>query len=141
MKRILTVLATAILVVSCGVQGHQRIVSIGFVDYRPYTSAGIFLSPNPCNQEFEPIGELYIEVIPALKRAENDSKGFYTDDIYSVKTMVPENIDASELLEIAVKKAGEMGANGISNLEIKVIRNAANQIDRYEISGFCIKIL
>lgn len=140
MKRIVILIAAAILTLSCGVAQRQRITYVGFIDYRPYTSAGIFLSPNPCNQEFEPIGELYIEVIPALKRAENDSKGLYNDDIYSVKTMVPENIDASELLEIAVKKAGEMGANGISNLKMTVIRNAANQIEKYEIRGFCIKI-
>ena len=61
MKRLVPLLA-ALMLCSCSVMTHQRYVSTMFLDFRPYTEAGFFISPNPYTGEFSPLGEINIVV-------------------------------------------------------------------------------
>ena len=74
----------------------------------------------------------------------------FTDGIYggggiSASRVYRETITSEELLEIAVSKALELGADGISNFEAKVIYNTTytkygttQTLSHYEIKGLCI---
>ena len=60
--------------------------------------------------------------------------------------MQVENIESSELLEMAVAEAVSRGANGISNFDVKVVYSTkvtkygtTTEMSHYEISGLCIK--
>ena len=149
MKKLIFLTVLSIMLCSCGIITRDRIVTPLFLDFRPYSSSDFFLSPNPYNGDFEPVGELNIVVDPAVLRYDPSSANKYPDNIYAAKpTVVQENIPASELLEIAVGEALKMGANGISNLKIEVSKevygytkgsiNKAIDVDRYHITGFCI---
>lgn len=46
MKKIFTLAAAALIAASCGVATHPRVTETSFADYRPFTSAGFFLSPD-----------------------------------------------------------------------------------------------
>lgn len=142
MKRLALIAMTALLMASCSTM-RQRQTLISFVDYRPYTSANFFLSPDPCVKDFESIGQLYIDVIPGTAKPEASGAKNFADNIYNKGGMVTstyEVISSEELLEIAVSKALEMGANGIANLKITATRNELGQAVRYEVSGLCIHI-
>ena len=115
-----------------------------FLDFQPYTAAGFFISPNPYTGQFSPVGEISITVQPALQRPAKQIKGEYTDGLYAQGNngnVVPEEIMAEELLEMAVKEAKAKGANGISNFQCRRVTDA-NPLEpyHYEISGFAIKI-
>lgn len=151
MKRFLLLALLCIIACSCGVVTRTRSITSLFLDYRPYTSADFFLSPNPYTGEFEPVGELNIIVDPAVFKIDYKSDNKFSDNIYSNPLSVPvtqELIPESELLEIAVGEALKMGANGISNLKIDVSTELygytkgtlkkAIDVYKYHITGFCI---
>lgn len=61
--------AAAMVLTSCGAlfmpyEPQQRMELASFLDFRPYTSAGFFISPDAYTGEFEPLGQLYIEIYP-----------------------------------------------------------------------------
>lgn len=130
---------------------RPRAVYATFVDYRPYTEAGFFLSPDPYTGKYESLGELTIEVFPAITTApktspSNDSD--FSDGLYhnqpAPSSAYLETIDSSEMLELAVGKALELGANGLVNLDISIIYDETRYgitVNHYVISGLCIKIL
>lgn len=149
MKKIIILAVVSIMLCSCGITTRNRIVTPLFLDFRPYTSADFFLSPNPYTGEFEPIGELNIRVEPAVKRYDPYTDTKFNDGIYSAKpTVVQEDIPEADLLELAVAEALKMGANGISNLKIEITKDLygytkggiqkAIEVDVYHITGFCI---
>ena len=142
MKRIVLMIVTMLVLASCSVT-RQRQTFVSFIDYRPYTSADFFLSPDPCVKDFDSIGQLYIDVIPGTATPTTSTAKNFSDNIYNKGGMVAttyEVISSEELLEMAVSKALEMGANGIANLKITATRNELGQATRYEISGLCIRI-
>lgn len=143
MKRLVPLLA-ALILCSCSVMTHQRYVSTMFLDFRPYTEAGFFISPNPYTGEFSPLGEINIVVQPALQRRAQQIKGSFSDGLYAASTgspVVQEEIFSEELLEMAVKAAKEKGANGISNFKCLRVRDLSElEPYHYEITGFAIKI-
>lgn len=150
MKRIIILAVFSIMLCSCGITTRNRIVTSLFLDFRPYTSADFFLSPNSYTGEFDPIGELNIQVEPAVVRYDPNTIAKFTDGIYAAKfTVAQEYISESDLLEIAVQEALKMGANGISNLKIGITKDyygytkgairKAIEVDVYHITGFCIK--
>jgi len=117
-----------------------------FLDFRPYTDAGFFISPNPYTGEFSPIGEISMTIQPALRPKAKliKSAGAYIDGLYSQKNtsnVEQEEISASELLEMAVKEAKALGANGVSNFKCLLVTDV-DPVERYhyEISGFAIRI-
>ena len=151
MKRFILLALLCIIACSCGVVTRTRSVTSLFLDYRPYTSADFFLSPNAYTGDFEPVGELNIIVDPAVVEIRYSSANKFSDNIYSNAPRTPvtqELIPESELLEIAVGEAIKKGANGISNLKIEVSTefygytkgSVKKVIDvyKYHITGFCI---
>ena len=132
MKRIIVILAFLAVMSSCGVMQPKGEI-VRFLDYRPYTEAGIFLSPYNYTGKYEPIGQIDIEVYPEQ----------VTDGIY----ISYKEVTADQLLEKAVKHSLGKGANGIANLSIKTIYNvtynrygSSRTLSHYEITGFLIRI-
>ena len=149
MKKLILLAVFSAMLCSCGIMTRDRIVTPLFLDFRPYSSADFFLSPNPYNGDYEPVGELSITVDPAVTRYDPSTTNKYSDNIYATRpTVQEENIPASDLLEIAVAEALKMGANGISNLKIEISKDfygytkgsikKAIEVNRYHITGFCI---
>lgn len=138
MKRtLLTIAAAAAAVLTltgCGTSlAHDRAVSIGFADFRPYISAGFWISPGQYNGKFEPIGELSIRIYPAIKAT---TEG---DGVYMTTGYAPERIGADELLEIAYKAAKEKGANGIADYKTHI--QGDGLAETYIITGLLINVL
>lgn len=159
MKRITLITLVCIVVSSCGTLKTRDLQKTTlFLDYRPYTEEGIFLSPNAYTGQFEPVGQLELIIDPAVSRKTETPSAGYNDGIYkSSNTSIPvyyTPINAQELLDMAVSEAIKMGANGISNLKIIVEKIdyiysegkglfstvSFTPIERYIVSGFCIKI-
>lgn len=153
MKKLLYVLGVMIILSGCSVmKPRERSVNTFFLDYRPYAEEGFFLSPDPYPGQFTSLGDIRIEVQPAMIPAEKSyQKGKsqkYTDGMYasSSTNLVPEEISGSTLLDIAVQKAKELGADGIANLKIRYVQMNLVQISKteyndpsyWEITGLCI---
>lgn len=143
MKRIMILTAAAIVLTSCGAlfmpyEPQQRMELASFLDFRPYTSAGFFISPDAYTGEFEPLGQLYIEIYPEeieiseSKRLKYDEPHYMNGILYGY-----EYIKYAEILDKAVAQAMKMGADGIADLKIQKITIAERV--RYEASGLCIK--
>ena len=134
MKKLIIILGLAMLATSCAIMAPQQQKEIvNFLDYRPYTDAGFFISPYGYNGKFEPIGQLDIVVYPEE----------VTDGIYTSKKEIP----TSELLDKAVRHTLGKGANGIANLKISRITHtttsryvSSTTLSHYEVSGFLIRI-
>ncbi len=147
------ILATVIMAASCSVltqQPHERYVESYFMDFRPYQEIDFFISPNPFTGEYTSLGELSISVYPAvLDKSKKQGVKTFDDGLYGgvTTTLVKEVIPASELIDYAVSKALELGANGICNFRCEKIYNTEYTRDgnrtifsHYEISGLCISI-
>lgn len=151
-------IAVAILVLaSCSVTRPRRVETL-FIDFRPYTETGFYLSPNPYTLPHDILGELNINVYPAvLKQGANNGfypqggekrrfvDGTYTKSDPQTSGAAEETISSDELLEIAVSHAKSLGADGISDLKVSSIyhthivgRSVYSVFDHYQISGSCI---
>ena len=137
MKKIFILLAWLAILSSCSIiRPQERAEYVSFLDYRPYTTNGFFLSPNSYPGAYESIGEMRIIVVPEIVEESND---------YYMQSYVKKDIPESELLANLVKQALLKGANGISNLSIKRITtttytkySATSTLSHYEISGLLI---
>ena len=72
--------------------------------------------------------EIYPAIKPITQNTKENKESKFSDGIYhkgglSVNKVYTEIITSEELLEIAVSKALEIGADGIANFEAKVIYN------------------
>lgn len=153
MKRIIVIIAIAVMAASCSIT-RDRQVFTSFIDYRPYTEKGFFISPNPYTGEFASIGELSIIVTPGINTVSKvsvKSDKDFSDGVYSrgsSSSSFVEDIPASELVEMAVKEAQKVGANGIANFKCLTVYNTVvsksgvsrGGVSHYEISGLCISI-
>lgn len=113
----------------------RRVVKTTIVDYRPYISEGFYLSPDPYTKDFDPIGEIRIEVTPALvdRNSPKASKCICNNGVWE------EVVTSDELLRAAVKQAIALQANAIVNLKITTeIDEDIEPTRKYIISGFCI---
>lgn len=148
MKRIVIAIVAAALLSSCATlkpQPRQTVTRL--LDFRPYSEAGFYISGDPYPEAHTPIGNIYIEVDPAL--IPNDAPQSYSD-IYRERRepVIPEIIPIDELLDEAVSQALQLGADGICNLKImeeerfmtigKVTTTFT--VKHYTITGTCIKI-
>lgn len=148
MKRILILLLALICFSSCATfRPQQRSTFAYFLDYRPYTSEGFFISPDPYTGEFESLGELYIEVLPEQKAINIEDEDKYDNVMYwGTQAYGFERISHAELLEMAVHKAVLKDANGIANLKIEKCSESSTNGSIvssrivYKIYGLCIKI-
>lgn len=148
MKRILYLLLF-LTAVSCGpASQYARQTTSYFVDYRPYTSDGFWLSPESYPGEYDSIGELTVEILPGLQNNEDFGDGIYSDSIASGLTA--EQITTDDLMSELVRQAKAKGANGISNLRIVVSptditygRGLSKRVvstQTYTATGLCIRI-
>lgn len=146
-SRLLSLCAiTLLLATSCATVYKERTILPVFTDFRPYTEAGFFVSSDHYYGEATPIGDLYIEIIPAYNYKSSLSRSKFDDEVYTKNTLEPEVkiignyevITMDELVEIAVNEAKTKGANGLSNLEMRLIRD--NGRVYYKITGLCLRI-
>lgn len=143
MKRIMILTAAAIVLTSCGAlfmpyEPQQRTELASFLDFRPYTSAGFFISPDAYTGEFEPLGQLYIEIYPEEIEISEGKRLKYNEPHYVNGILYAyEHIKFAEILDKAVAQAMKMGADGIADLKIQKV-TFADRV-RYEASGLCIK--
>lgn len=143
MKRIMILTAAAMVLTSCGAlfmpyEPQQRMELASFLDFRPYTSAGFFISPDAYTGEYEPIGQLYLIVMPEEKEISESKRSKYDEPHYMNGILYGyEFIPYADLLDKVVAKAMEMGADGIADFKLK--RSAAGGSVLYEVEGLCIK--
>ena len=133
----LAVLFALVVLTGCAAT-RPRIVSTGFIDYRPYTEGGFFLSPDPYPGDCESLGEIVVYVIPALVPAGHASATKFSDGAYGSVGVVREAVDVSELLELAYKEAAGRGADGLVDLKFTTESDAVG-ISKYEVSGLAIR--
>ena len=143
MKRIvnLVVLLSCLMLVGCSIsKTSPRSYLQAFVDFRPYLQDGFRIYTTPYAGKCIALGELSIYVTPERKEIRYDDTAMYdavVEDWYGTSYGY-EFIDTSELLADVVKRAKELGANGLSNLEISKVYNGT--IPQYTISATCIII-
>ena len=126
----------------------SRVTEVGFLDYRPFTEQGFWLSADPYMGDHTPIGQIDLKVSPGrevketVKKDTGDGRKF-EDGVYGTRTRTLaglEKISSGELLQMAVDVAKEAGADGIADLETRVVYAAGLDIvDYYEVSGMAIK--
>lgn len=152
MKKLLFVLASAVLLASCGsvsqIEERDRGVYVMFQDFRPFEEQGFLLTPNMFSGEYSSCGLLEIHVFPA-KKVDKTSGGTnkYGNYVIGSSTVKTEEISSEELISIAVEKAKSLGADAICNFKCgaKYSTYTDSQgyrhedFSHYEISGFCIK--
>lgn len=158
MKRLAFIIISCLLLTSCSVlltREMQKNVLV--IDFRPYSDAGIFLSPGEYPGAYTPVGLLDMIVDPAVIRTNSTNEDGFEDGIYTevMPEVMPVPILSKELLDMAVHEALERGANGIANLKLEVRseRYAYKRynsifssgdltipVEKYFISGFLIKI-
>lgn len=146
MKKLTFILAAILSLSSCGVlQTRELQKNVLFIDYRPYTEAGFYLSPNEYPGPHTPVGELNLVIDPAVVRSD-----------YSSNWVVEKTLSADEILSMAVSEATKRGSNGISNLKIEVLTQdylyykkegllgttgMTMPVNRYIVSGVLIRIM
>lgn len=146
MKKLVFILATILSLSSCGVlQTRDLQKNVLFIDYRPYTEAGFYLSPNEYPRPHTPVGELNLVIDPAVVRSD-----------YSSNWVVEKTLSADEILSMAVSEATKRGSNGISNLKIEILTQdylyykkegllgttgMTMPVSRYIVSGVLIRIM
>lgn len=146
MKKLVFILATILSLSSCGVlQTRDLQKNVLFIDYRPYTEAGFYLSPNEYPGPHTPVGELNLVIDPAVVRSD-----------YSSNWVVEKTLSADEILSMAVSEATKRGSNGISNLKIEILTQdylyykkegllgttgMTMPVSRYIVSGVLIRIM
>ena len=128
MKRVLLLLVL-LSAAGCGTLNRPRSIVEGFADYRPYTTAGLFISPDPyTGTDYTAIGEYRALVLPALTMGEN-------------RTYKVETISSAELLEMTVKEARKKNANGIVDYRVVTTYSTTSKaVESYEVSALFILI-
>lgn len=147
MKRFLILVAAVLLAASCSVLTHERFVDVYFLDYRPYTEAGFFISPDPYPGAFDALGEIQIKVIPAVqpRNSKPVSDVKFKDGAYGgggAVRVVREVIDGSELLDMVYNEAVARGADGIADFHCRATYTTFKGISTlsgYEINALAIK--
>lgn len=123
-------------------QPRDRKIEVMFSDYSKYMKEGFLITPNAYQGEFDSIGELRIDVAPAISR-QTIGEGYYASSSFAYEV-----INEEELISTAVTVAKGKGANAITNFKIEVVDTykysklyGTNVPDYYYcITGFCIKI-
>ena len=126
MRRIALLTIYLLILSGCGMYRHERAIYTGFADFRPYTTAGFYISPDPyTGGEHTVIGTLSAHVYPGVDMA----------------TYTQESIPSAELLELTVAEAKKRGANGIVDYSVSEVFNSrTGSLDYYEISALLILI-
>ena len=138
-KIVLLLTIISVILTSCSVGRETAAVSY-FLDYRPYSEQGFFISQNPYPGEYTPIGEMKVVIYPTIEKGKEiiGEDGIYGDNVYRT-VLQYESFSDDRLLQIAVQEARKKGANGLCNLKWQLIYSE-NTLVRYEISCLCISI-
>ena len=151
MKRIIYLLiATAALLSGCkSYPLAQRQIDTVVYDYRPFENEGFLITPTMYAGQYKSVGEIEVRVFPADVIAK--SKQMYdgvANAYYTTSFIDKEEIESSELLQIIVNKAKDLGADALVNFKgIKVYNSYYNgtvlirTFSYYELSGFAIRRL
>ena len=117
LKKLSLFLLTVMLLASCGTLTRERQTLVSFASFSDYPD--MWISPNDCPMAHEVLGQLVVEIIPAIEGGQRAKIG---DGIYtktpSQKGLTIEHIPYDEILATVVAEARARGANGISNLSI-----------------------
>jgi uncharacterized protein YbjQ (UPF0145 family) len=142
MKKIIVFILVSIFVFGCAPKPTKRVVKTYVFDFREYSNSGFFISSTPYIGMFDPIGEIVIHVYPAKDVTTINPERFEGDNT----VVVEETISPNELLDILVKEAKVLGADGIVNMSISDEThnyvhngNVKTIFWRYRLSGFAIK--
>lgn len=153
MKKLLfIILITLLLPVSCATSKlipRDRIVYESYYDYSEFAKNGFLISPDPYQGEFQPCGEISIDVYPAkiIKKGKDKfdpSMNTYESNEY----LIEEEISGQELLKIIVEKAKTTGADALTNFRARAVKNSyynttihqyIEYFSHYELTGFAIK--
>ena len=129
MRRFFFLIVSVGIISGCATLNRERTVVEGFADYRPYTTAGMFISPDPYNgTDYTAIGEYRAVVLPAMTMGEN-------------RTYKVETINAAELLQMTVAEARRKGANGIVDYRVVTTYSPTTKsVESYEVSALFILI-
>ena len=116
-KIVLLLTIISVILTSCSVGRKTSAVSF-FLDYRPYSEQGFFISHDPYYGEYTPIGEMKVVIYPTIEKGKEiiGEDGIYGDNVYRT-VLQYESFSADRLLQIAVQEARKKGANGICNLK------------------------
>ena len=143
MKRLFILLLALINLQSCGAlfapyEPQQKATFATFLDFRPYTSEGFFISPDSYTGDHETLGELFLIVMPEQKEITERKRSKY-DEVQYINGILYgyEIIPYAELLEQAVLRAVSIGADGIA--DFKIAKHANDYSVRYEVTGLCIR--
>ncbi len=143
MKRICIFLISLLCLQSCSLlfsayEPQQKSTLATFLDFRPYTSEGFFISPDPYSGEHETLGQLFIEIIPEEKEIRESERTKYDSPHYANGLLYGyEHITFAEVLEQAVQRASSIGADGIADM--KITKETSGISVRYVATGLCIK--
>lgn len=168
MKKIFLILAAAMAVTACSAPminltlGRQS--SLYYIDYSKYAQEGFLILPYPYQGEFDALGELAMEVNPAVAvsgdgwhRSKSHNymspvNSFFRDTPYfradttlssfTPRLAVPlEKNMPDDLVRMAVDEARSLGADAIVNFRIEYFDDGVGPDDRegYIVSGFLIR--
>lgn len=138
--RHLIIIAAAFLLASCATYiPYQKLSFATFLDYRPYTADGFYISPDAEYPEgCEILGELRVEHYPEQVQVKDEYYDRYESFTYNAGMWYAfPRMSYAELLQFAVQKAKTTGANGLVNLKIEHRETGARPY--YIVTGVCIK--
>lgn len=123
MKRILVIIAVAILLVSCGVSRKAYIRDSTSIDFSEYNRMGFFLTEsNSVSFDYEALSSITALVESGYEVLSNDNTAS-ADAVYGTfaSTRYGEYIkaNAQDALDELYRSAVEKGADGIINLKIQ----------------------
>lgn len=166
MKKITLVSIAIITAVSCSAPlihlNLDRQQEMYFTDYSKYSNEGFMILPYPYQGNFDALGELTLEVNPAVliqgdgwrRNPSNVSVSPYFRDTPYFKAdttlgyfspkhvfLADENI-IDDMVEMAVHEAKSRGANALVNFHLEYFTDGVGPDDRegYIVSGFLIRI-
>lgn len=135
MKKILLAVIV-VLITSCSVPRFYQDVYVN--DFRPYTEDGFTISPYHEGYQYESIGLIDIEFTAGRKDGYVNASYNWRSSQNGAKYKDWYQPDYAYMLDELVKKAKQMGANGILDLKCTSIYNGKTTVS--VISGFAVKI-
>ena len=148
MKKILLLTITSFVLFGCSSLRPPAMLLSTSLDFAEYQKEGFFITEsNSVNFDYTPIGSVSGINVAGYKMAGTTLK-VYSDDVFRTENKsfvqtTSEFIPATQKAVLAemVKKAKEIGANSIINLNIKYFSHSDGKTSRagYEGSGMAIK--
>jgi uncharacterized protein YbjQ (UPF0145 family) len=131
MKRIVFITIACILLASCAPKLYptDRTVHVGVIDLRKYTDDNFFISFTPYVGEFDPIGFLSVEIVPAQKITDavvTEVEYGFAPMEKTVKVLAEEEISYQELLDMLVGESKKLEANAVVNIKVEKMRGFTN---------------